>query len=385
MGARRAFVSGFVVFSAASLGCALALSPAALIGARAVQGGGAALLVPCSLALLNNACGNDSGARARAIGIWTAAGAVAATAGPVLGGLLVGFIGWRSIFLVNLPIGLIGIWLTLRFVDQTERSPLRQGPDLAGQTLAILALLGLVGAIIEAGSLGWRASLVLVGLVLAILAGVGFIIVEAKTRAPAVPLELFRHSAFSAATIVGFAVNVTVYGSMFAFALYFQRVLLFSPIETGLAFLPIALTMTIANLLAGRIAARFGLRLPIIGGLLVGTAGCALLSDLDKETTYAAMLPGQLLIRVGIGLVVPPMTTAVLSSVHHSRSGIASGLLNAVRQTGGAVGVAVFGALMATDMVRGVRIALVGCAGLLVAAAIIAVAGIQSEGTSPRH
>ncbi len=383
LGARRAFVSGFVVFSAASLACALAPNPAALIGARAVQGGGAALLVPCSLTLLNNACGNDSGARARAIGIWTGAGAVATTAGPVLGGLLVGFIGWRSIFLVNLPIGLIGIWLTLRFIDHTERSPLRHGPDLAGQTLAILALLGLVGAIIEAGSLGWRASRVWLGLVLAILAGVGFLIVEAKTEAPAVPLELFRHPAFSAATIVGFAVNVTVYGSTFAFALYFQQVLLFSPVETGLAFLPIALTKTMANLLAGRIAARFGLRLPIIGGLLVAGAGCALLSNLDKETTYAAMLPGQLLIRAGIGLVVPPMTTAVLSSVHRSRSGIASGLLNAVRQTGGAVGVAVFGALMATDMVRGVQIALVASAGLLVIATVIAVAGIRSESTNP--
>ncbi len=144
LGARRAFVSGFTVFSVASLACTLAPSPAALIGARAVQGGGAALLVPCSLALLNHACGNDVGVRARAIGIWTAAGAVGSAAGPVLGGLLVGFVGWRSIFLINLPIGLIGIWLTLRFIDETtNRSRLRQGPDLAGQTLAIFALVGL--------------------------------------------------------------------------------------------------------------------------------------------------------------------------------------------------------------------------------------------------
>jgi MFS transporter, DHA2 family, methylenomycin A resistance protein len=264
-----------------------------------------------------------------------------------LGGLLVGFIGWRRIFLVNLPIGLIGIWLTLRFIHQTtNRSQLRQGSDLAGQTLAIFALIGLVGAIIEAGSLGWQAPLVLSGVILAILAGAGFIIVEAKTRTPAVPLELFRHPGFSAATIVGFAVNLTVYGSIFAFALYFQHVLFFSPVETGLAFLPFALAMTVANFIGGRIAASFGVRLPIIGGLLVAAAGCAFLSDIDRQTTYAAMLPGQLLIRGGIGLAVPPMTAAVLSTVDHTRSGIASGLLNAVRQTGGAVGVALFGALM---------------------------------------
>src|SRR5260370_32603045 len=141
MGARRAFVSGFTLFSIASLACTLAPTPAVLIGARAVQGGGAALLVPCSLALLNSACGNDAGVRARAIGIWTAAGAAGSAAGPVLGGLLVGFIGWRSIFLVNLPIGLIGIWLTLRFLDQTtNRSQLRQGFDFACQTLPLLAL-----------------------------------------------------------------------------------------------------------------------------------------------------------------------------------------------------------------------------------------------------
>jgi DHA2 family methylenomycin A resistance protein-like MFS transporter len=172
MGARRAFVSGFTVFSAASLACTLAPSPVALIGARAVQGAGAALLVPCSLALLNNACGDDAGVRARAIGIWTAAGAAGSATGTVLGGLLVGFIGWRSIFLVNLPISLIGIWLTLRFIDKTTNcSQSSRGPDLAGQTLAIFALVGLVGAIIEAGSLGWRAPLVLLGLALAILGG----------------------------------------------------------------------------------------------------------------------------------------------------------------------------------------------------------------------
>src|SRR5260370_19012578 len=222
--------------------------------------------------------------------MWSARGAVGSAAGPVLGCLLVGFVGWRSIFLINLPIGLIGIWLTLRFIDQTtNRSQLRRGPDLGGQTLAIFALVGLVGAIIEAGSLGWRAPLVLFGVVLAVLPVTGLIIVEAKSGTSAVPLELFRNSGFSAATIVGFAVNLTVYGSIFAFALYFQHVMLFSPVETGLAFLPFALAMTMANFIGGRITARFWVLRPLFLGLFVVADRCVLLFVMYMRKAHAAM------------------------------------------------------------------------------------------------
>jgi MFS transporter, DHA2 family, methylenomycin A resistance protein len=276
-GARRVFVTGFTVFSVASLACGLAPNAAALIAARAVQGVGAALLVPCSLALLNGACGNDAGIRARAVGLWTAAGGVGIAAGPILGGLLIGFLGWRSIFFVNLPIGVAGVWLTLRFLDQPAPAEKKRGLDLTGQTFIAVAILGLVGAIIEAGPSGWRSPLVLSGIVLAIAGGAGFIVVERRTPDPAVPIELFRNMSVNTTMLVGFAVNAVMFGITFAFALYFQRVLSFTTVETGIAFLPFALMVTAANVIGGRCVARFGLRGPMCIGLVIAGAGCGFL------------------------------------------------------------------------------------------------------------
>lgn len=376
-GAQRAFVSGFAVFSAASLACGLAPNAAALIAARAVQGVGAALLVPCSLALLNGACASDAGVRARAVGLWTAAGGVGIAAGPILGGLLIGLLGWRSIFFANLPIGVAGIWLTLRFLDQPAPAQRKRGFDLWGQALIAVAILGIVGAIIEAGASGWHSAIVLSGIVVAIAAGTGFLVVERKTPDPAVPIDLFRNLNVSTIMLAGFAVNAVMFGVTFAFALYFQRVLLFSTVETGVAFLPFALMVTAVNVIGGRCVARFGLRLPMFVGLLIGAIGCALLLGIHHDTTYLAILPGQLLIRLGIGLVVPAITTGMLAAVPSARSGVAAGALNALRQTGGAVGVALFGALMAMNIVWGVRIALAVSGLLLLATAFVSLAGMQ--------
>jgi len=177
--------------------------------------------------------------------------------------------------------------------------------------------------------------------------------------------------------LAGFTVNAVMFGVSFAFAFYFQRTLFYSTIETGIAFLPFALMVTGANVVGGRCVARFGLRFPMVVGLIVAAVGCALSLGIDRDTTYVAILPGQLLIRLGIGLVVPALTTGILAAVPSVRSGIASGALNAVRQTGGAVGVAVFGALMATDMVEGMRIALLIGGLLLLVTTIISVISAQ--------
>ena len=265
-GARRVYISGFVVFVLASLGCGLAPGAGALIAARAAQGVGAALLVPCSLALLTHACGDDGAARARAVSLWTAAASVALSAGPVLGGLLVDTLGWRSIFLLNIPVGAAGIWLTRRFI--TDTTPSNGGLDPVGQALALLMLLALIGAVIEAGRLG-LGPLVLSGFGIAVLSGAAFAAVEARSPDPMLPLSFFREPAFSATTLVGLLINLTLYGAIFVLSLYLQQVRGYSPMAAGLAFLPFPVVLGMANVAAGWVGSWAGLRLPMAFGLLV--------------------------------------------------------------------------------------------------------------------
>ncbi|WP_428491312.1 MFS transporter [Rhodopila sp.] len=378
IGARRAFIGGFWIFAAASLACGLATSTAMLVGFRAVQGIGGALLVPCSLALINHACADDTAARSRAIGIWTASGGVALAVGPVASGILLTTFGWRSIFLANLPIAALGVWMAGRFaVDTVE--PARRGIDALGQVLTIVALLALVWAIIEAGTRGWTATVVLAGLALSASAAACLPWVERRAREPAIPLEFFRNPIFSIATIAGFLISVSIYGLSFALTLYFQKVLSYTPAETGWAFVPFALGVTVSNLAGGWLSARVGARVPMAGGLLLAAAGFWLLRGLGADAAYASMLPAQLFVRFGIGFAVPPMTAALLATVPRARSGSASGLLNAMRQAGAAVGVALFGALMRGDMVGGFRIAVTVSAALLFVAACCAALGIRGE------
>lgn len=376
IGARKAFVGGFGLFVAASLACGLAPVPAALIVARSIQGIGAAFLVPCSLALLNHACRDDAVMRARAVGLWTASGSVSLAAGPVLGGFLVHALSWRSIFFVNLPLGAIGIWLTLRFVEESLARH-SGGFDLAGQILAIVGLSSLTAAMIEASAAGWSSPLVLLGFGIAVVCLVAFVLVEARVPTPMLPLDFFRNPTFSAATLVGLAINLTFYGVIFVLSLYLQQVRHFSPIEFGIAFLPIPLMLLPSNLAAGWLGGKVGSRPLMVVGLLVAAVGYWLLHGLDAATRYVAMLPGLLVVPLGIGLAVPAMTAALLSTVPRSRSGIASGVLNTVRQAGGAIGVALLGSLMARSAVHGVPLAFVASAAVVAAAAIVAFLGVR--------
>jgi DHA2 family methylenomycin A resistance protein-like MFS transporter len=380
IGARVTFMLGTALFTLSSVACGLAPSAGALVAARAVQGVGAALLMPSSLSLLNHAAGNDAVARSRAIGIWTAAGGAALAAGPLLGGLMVDSLGWPSIFLINLPIGLVGIWLTWQFLDETEVATRGDAFDWTGQVLAILALFAFTGAVIEAGPLGLRAPLVMTGIVIALVAGLAFVAAEARSPHPMLPLWLFSKPRFSVALLVGFAVNLAIYGVIFVLSFYFQRTRHYTPAETGLAFLPFFATVTVSNLVAGRIAAERGARLPLILGLVIGAIGFALLIGVDAGTPYLSLILRLLFIPVGVGLAVPPMTATLLSTVEKRRSGMASGILNTVRQAAGAIGVAVFGALMGGDLVAGMRIAFAASAALLGLAALACVLGIRQEG-----
>jgi DHA2 family methylenomycin A resistance protein-like MFS transporter len=344
-GARRVYLAGFGLFAAASAACALAPDAAGLIAARAVQGAAAALMVPNSLVVLNHATRHDHRLRARSVGIWTAAGGLTIGVGPVIGGLLLASFGWRSIFWVNLPVCLAGAALTLAFAPAAAHRNGERRLDLPGQALAILALLGLVGGVIEAGPRGLASPLVIGAGVLFVLAGSGFVAVERRTHAPMLPLHFFDNAGFDAAVGFGVAVNMAYYGVLFVLTLYLQGAHGWSPLQAGLAILPLTLTFILSNLISGWLIGRFGSRLPMVIGGVIGAAGYGLLLTLNASSSFLQMLPIFLLIPMGMGLGVPAMTTAILASVEHSRSGTASAVLNAARQAAGAIGVALFGAL----------------------------------------
>jgi DHA2 family methylenomycin A resistance protein-like MFS transporter len=379
-GSRRVFVAGFLVFGAASLACGLSSTAAGLVVARTAQGIGAAMLLPNSLSLLNHATAHQARLRARAVGLWTAAGGVAIGAGPVLGGLLLTSLGWRSIFLVNLPLCALAIWLTLRAVPETARQRGTGGLDLRGQLLAMVALTGLTGAVIELRPLGPTHPLVLAGGILAVVAGLAFVWVEGRTKEPMLPLAFFRRPNFSPAVGFGILVNLTYYGVIFVLSLYLQKVRGYSAISAGLAFLPLTGTFILSNILSGWMTGRMGSRGPMILGALIGAGGFLLLSTLGPSSAFPQMLPAFLLIPIGMGLGVPAMTTCVLASVERSRAGTASAVLNAARQAGGAIGVAVFGALAGGTVERitgGLRSSAFVSVGLLLAAAILAWFGVH--------
>jgi DHA2 family methylenomycin A resistance protein-like MFS transporter len=376
LGARRIFIAGFAVFVLASLACALAPGLPVLIVARLCQGIGAAILVPNSLALLNHAYPEEH-ERHWAVGIWAAGASFSLTAGPLVGGALIALFGWRSIFLINLPIGLAGIWLTWRYAAESARAAARAF-DIPGQITAVLALGSLAAAMIEGGERGCSDSFVLIGFAaFAILAAL-FLATEFRSKTPMLPLGLFRKPAFSAMALTGLLVNIGCYGLIFVFSLYFQRLDHLSPLWTGLAFAPMMAAVLATNLIAASVTAAIGARLTIATGLAIMAASCLALLGLRQGVPYAALCAQLIGLGGGLGLLVPPMTSTLLGSVTKHRSGIASGVLNAMRQTGSVIGVALFGALLggADGFIAGVRIALAIAAALALCAFVATVIGV---------
>ena len=362
IGARRVFIAGFSLFTVASAACGLAPTLGFLVAARAVQGVGAAVLVPCSLNLLNNAY-REERARAHAVGLWAAGAAVALSAGPLIGGVLISSLGWRSIFFINAPIGLAGILLTVRFATETPRAADR-GIDLPGQLAAIVALVALAGSMIEAGRRGFADGLVLTGFGVAALALTAFVLIEWWRRSPMLPLGLFRSRTFSASSAIGIVINVAFYGLIFVLSLYFQTTRHYSVLLTGLAFAPTTVAVFAANLLAGRVARIAGRRSLLAAAALLLAAGLGGLLVIGPGTGYAAIVAQLVVVGFGLGLIVPVMTSALLGSVDAGHSGVASGTLNTARQTGSVVGVGLFGSLAAGHLVSGLRLALLISVGL---------------------
>jgi DHA2 family methylenomycin A resistance protein-like MFS transporter len=374
-GAKRVYLAGMGAFALASLVCGLARDAPQLIAARMLQGVAAAAMLPSSLSFLNHVTGHDPALRARAIGIWTASGAITIAAGPIIGGMLLAWTGWRSIFLVNLPLCALGLWLTSLEPDP-HRPAANSGNDWLGQLLAITSLAPLIAAVIELRSLGASHPLVASGFVVSAASLAGFLAVEARVAAPMLPLRLFRAPGLAASVFYGVAMNASYYGSIFVISLYLQRVHGYTALQCGLAFLPLTASFFVINLASGWLVARVGSRWPMVAGGVVGALGFALLSRLTAHTPYWAMVPAFTLIPLGMGTGIPAMTTRVLASVDRSEAGRAGGVLNAARQAGGAIGVAVCGALAgdaADHIVSGLHhAAFVAVALLLMAAAVAA-------------
>ncbi|MFJ1806747.1 MULTISPECIES: MFS transporter [unclassified Streptomyces] len=370
IGARQAFGAGLVVFTVASAACGFAPNLTVLIVARLVQGAGAAVIVPASLALIREAF-PDPARRARAISVWAMGGSVGAAAGPVLGGVL-SELSWRMIFFVNLPVGVLALFLLAR----TARSP-RQGDapfDWTGQIAAVAAMGGLTYTAIEAGAVGLGAPRVLLALAVAVVAAVVFVVAQARGRNPMVPLELLRARTMALSATIGFALNVGFYGMIFLLGLYLQQEQGLSPMATGLAFLPMTLLTAVVSPTAARLAARFGPRMPIVTGQLLMAVGLVALCV--PSASAPAWLLVLLMIPVGTGggLAVPAVTSLLLDRVPAQRAGTASGVLNASRQLGGALSVAVFGALVShhAQFLHGLRTS------LLIAALLVSLTAAAS-------
>ena len=387
VGAKRIFIGGFTIFTLASLACALAPSALFLIVARSVQGLGAAILVPNSLTLLSHAY-TDPKARGRAVGFWAAGASVALTAGPFVGGALIALVGWRSIFLVNLPIGAAGLWLAWRYAKETPRLVQRE-VDLPGQIAAIGTLGTLAGALIEGGALGWSHPLVIAAFAAAAMVGLLFVWREAYAQQPMLPLSLFRHRMFALTALVGLLFNIAFYGLIFVLSLYFQTVNGWSPFATGLAFVPMMGMVLPANLIAASVSERLGAPKTIALASVITAAGCIALLPMASGTSYRAICAQLIVLGGGLGLLVPPLTSTLLGSVEKSRSGIAAGVLNATRQTGSVLGVALFGSLVGRDnaFIAGAHASLVISAAVLLAGAVaIVVGGIYgSAGSASGH
>ncbi|MGW1158594.1 MFS transporter [Streptomyces sp. NPDC002513] len=367
IGARRAYVWGVTLFTLASLGCAFAPGIGVLVAARVAQGGAAAVVMPASLALIRQAY-EDARARARAIALWTVGGSVAMAAGPVLGGLLTDSAGWRAVFLLNLPVGAVILGLLVR----VPRSPRRPAAlDGGGQLTAVLALAGLAFAVIEGGHLGWTSVPVLAAGVLAVVCGYAFRVVEARHRRPMVPLGILRDREVAVPLAVGFAVNAAFYGGVFLLGLYYQQLRGMSAIAAGLMFVPMSAVVTATNLVSPRLAERIGRRPVIVAGQLVFTAAMLAMLPLTAHTPVWLVLVLLLPLSVGGALAVPALTALLMDAVPKERAGTASGLLNSLRQTGGALAVALFGSLLSgadgTFSLPGMRVGLLTLAVLLLA------------------
>ncbi|MGW4160219.1 MFS transporter [Streptomyces sp. NPDC004788] len=376
-GGRRVFLVGLWTFGLISGVSALANSVELLVVLRALLGVSGALLLPTSLAIVANTFA-DPAARAKALGSWAAITGVALAAGPLVGGVLTDAIGWRAIFLVNIPIALVSIAITAKSAKETNRSTAR-GLDLPGQLTAIVALAALTFGLIQGGSAGWTAPEVLGSFVVFVVAAALFIMVERREaterHTPMLPLKLFSSSTFSAALFAGLLINFALSGVLFTLSLLFQQGRGYSAFLAGLAFLPLTLPTAFNPIFTGRLVARIGPRKPATAGFVlmgVGTLVQAFTTS-GSAVSVAVSSLGLLMLGFGISYAMPSLVVSVMGSVPRELSGIASGALNSARQTGAVVGVAILGSILngASSVQSGTKVSVIASGVLLLIGAVV--------------
>jgi EmrB/QacA subfamily drug resistance transporter len=387
VGRKRVFVVGVVWFAVASAICAAAPNPEMLIAARALQGIGGALLTPGSLAIIQATFVPSD--RGKAIGAWSALGGVAAAIGPLLGGYLVQALSWRTIFLINVPLGCLVGWLALRHVPES-RAPATGGRlDYAGATSATLGLAGATYAIVEGPNRGWNSAVVLMAGVLGVIAIVAFVLIERRTANPMLPLDVFSSRQFTSANAVTFVVYAALGGVFFLLVIVLQTALGYSPVAAGAASLPVTVIMLALSSASGALAQRIGPRLPLTVGPLVIAAGMVLMTRIGPGASYGTViLPAVIVFGLGLAATVAPVTAAALAAADERHAGVASGVNNAVARTAGLLAVALLPPLAGltgdafqspTAITAGFHTAMLISAGLAAAGGILAFATISND------
>jgi EmrB/QacA subfamily drug resistance transporter len=354
-GRRLIFVIGLVVFTVSSAVCGLSSTPLALNLARAVQGTGGAMMFATSLALIAQAFrGKDRGI---AFGVFGGVIGAAVAVGPVVGGVITSGIGWEWIFFVNVPIGVLAVIFTLMKVAES-RDPDAHGVDWIGLVTFSSSLFLLVFALTQGNRKGWGSTEIVSCLASSAVLLVLFVIAELHQQRPMLDLSLFRRHAFAGASIVAFAVSASMFSMFLYLTLYIQDVLGYSPLQAGLRFLPVTLMSFAVAPFSGKLSVRVPVRLLLGSGLLLVSGGLLAMTAIDASSGWTTLIPGFLLAGAGVGMINPPLASTAIGVVHHSRSGMASGINNTFRQVGIATGIAALGAVFQHQVTSDTKTAL---------------------------
>jgi len=351
-GRRLVFVIGIAVFTSASLWCGLAGSENELIAARVLQGAGAALMNPATLSII--AATFPPQQRGTAIGIWAGVSALALAIGPLVGGLITEHLDWSWIFFVNIPVGIVAIAASFLFIDES-RDETHVRLDLPGLATSAVGLFTLTYGLIEANTYGWTSPRILGSFAVAGASILAFILLERYQRSPMLPLDLFRNRTYTGANLVMLLVALAMFGVFFFLSLYMQNVLGYSAVQTGAAFLPMTILIILIAPLAGRTSDRFGSRGLMTAGMVLISVQLLYFSRLGVDASFWDLLPAFVVGGVGMALTMTPSAAAATRSVSVDKAGVGAAVLNASRQIGGSLGIALIGAIIAFEAGNGVR------------------------------